>query len=156
MLYKKLKHTAFFGRDEIKWFASDFSRLKRKDIALADRVVFAMCKEYLEAGKSVFIAQCFRRKGIVDPYLNIARVKKIPLLAYELKAPKNVLIHRIKHRPYMCPGKKNLPLWRILKQIAAYPHGNFTDVRLTLDSSILSAKQVANYIFKDLKKAKLF
>jgi adenylate kinase family enzyme len=153
LLYKKLPKTAFLGRDRIKWFASDFSRLRKRDIMIADRVVEAMCKQYLDFGLSILIEQCFRRKNVVNPYLVLSRKRKIPLLAYELIAPKKILLHRIKHRPYMCAGKNNLPLWRIHKQIAAYPHKHFTASRLKLDSSQLSAVQIANRIFKDIKEA---
>lgn len=153
LLYKKLKHTAFLGRDEVKWFVSDFSRLHKRDIMIADRVVLAMCKEYLSLGKSVVIEQCFRRKKVVNPYLDLAKKKKIPILAYELIAPKDILLHRVRCRPYMCPGKKNLPLWRIRKQILAYPHKHFTSARLNFNSAELSASQIANSIIKDIKKA---
>lgn len=153
LLYKKLKHTAFLGRDCIKWLVSDFSRLRRQDIMIADKIILAMCEEYLQFGKSIVVEQCFRRKNVVNPYLELSKKKKIFLLAYELTAPKEVLLHRIKHRPYMCPGKKNLPLWRIQKQISAYPHKNFTSARLKFDTSKLSVHQIVSRIIKDIKEA---
>lgn len=153
LLNKKLKHTAFLGRDRIKWFVPDFSRLCKKDIITADRAVVAMCKEYLDSGASVVVEQCFRREHVIRLYLDLLKNKKIPLLAYELTAPKEILIGRVNHRPYMWPGKKNLPIWLIWEQLSAYPHKNFVPVRLKFDSSKLSARQIASRIIKDIKEA---
>lgn len=153
LLYKALLHTVFLSVDKIKWLNSSFSRFNEADQIMADKVILGMCKEYLKAGLSVVIERSFRRKSMIQPYLNLSRRLKLPLLVYELTAPKSILISRIRHRTYVCPGKKNPPLWRIMTNINAYPHELYAPVRLKLDSLSLSARQIANHILKDIKQS---
>ena len=151
LLYKKLGCTAFLGLDRVKWFVSDFSRTCEKDRIMTNKVVLAMCREYINYRLSIVMEQSFRKKDVINLYLDLSKKHKIPLLVYELTAPKRILLNRIKHRPYMCPGKKNFPLWRILQNINAYPHKPFAPVRIIFDSSKLSARQIVNRIVKDIK-----
>jgi len=152
LLYKKFKYTAFLGLDRIKWFVSEFPRTYKANQMTA-KVILAMCECYLNCGMTVVIEQSFRKKSVMKPYLDISKKKNIPILVYELTAPKEILIDRVKHRVNICPVKKKLPFWRRLLNINAYPHKPFAPVRLMFDSSKLSAGQIVNQIIKDIKAA---
>lgn len=152
LLYKKFNNTAFLGLDRIKWFVSKFPRTNKSNKMTA-RVILCMCRCYLQHGLPVVIEQSFRKKSTMKSYVDLAKEKKIPLFIYELAAPKEILIDRVKHRPDMCPEKKKLPFWRRLQNINDYPHKSFYPVRAAFDSSKLSARQICNLIIKDIKSA---
>ena len=152
LLYKRLGYTAFLGLGHIKWFISKFP-MTDKASRMVSKVILTMCKCYLDQGLPVVVEQSFREKGMMTPYLNLAKKKKIPVLIYELIAPKEILLNRIKNRPNLCPEKRKYPLWRIKRCLNSYPRQSFAPIRLNFDSSKLSPRQIVNRIVKDIKAA---
>jgi len=152
LLHLKLIDSTVTGICRIKHCVSGFSNNK-KEYRIATDVILAMCRCYLRYGKSIIIEQCFRKKEIMEPYLNLAEKNHLPIFIYELHAPKKILLARIKRRPKEPIKDNQVPYHKRVRNINSYPRLPYAPVRLYLDSSELSARQITNRIIKDLKAA---
>lgn len=148
LLHKKLKRTAHIGLDRIKWFISDFKRAP-KDNDIVRSVVSVMTKEYLKQGISVIIEQGMRKERI-DALKKVAKQSHARFLAYQLTAPKAVLLKRVHQRPHLSNRPKVTPA-RIERNWKAYLKSHKKPIATLIDVEKLTAKQVANRILKDLK-----
>jgi predicted kinase len=150
LLHLKLPNTVVNGICRIKHCISGFLGNK-KEYKIATEVILGMCQCYLKHGKSVIIEQSFREKKIMKPYLDFAQKNNLPLFVYELFAPKKVLLHRIRLRPKAAIKHNVVSYKTILKNIDSYPHRPYGPVRLSFDSSKISAQKIVNQIIKDIK-----
>lgn len=152
LLKPKLEKTAIVGLDRIKWFLSVCSRTKRCNQMTAD-IILAMCKRYIEHGASLLLEQSFRSPQIIEPYLKLAKKKGIVLYLYELTAPENVLLKRVKSRPKPKFAKKKLPIKRVKANINCYLNPRrSSSARIIFDTSRLSRKIIVQTIMQDIKK----
>lgn len=152
LLHLKLINSTVNGICRIKHCVSGFSDNKR-EYRIATDVILAMCQCYLNYGKSIIIEQCFRRKEIMEPYLNLAEDNHLPIFIYELHAPRKILLARIKRRPKEPIKRNQVSYYKRVKNIDSYPRSPYAPVRLYLNSSQLSPRQIVSRIIKDLKAA---
>ncbi len=148
LLHQKFKRAALLGIDRIKWIVSDFSRSFEDNSMTAD-VVLAMCKEYLKHGLNIILDQGFMRKEFLNPYLRLAKKEKIPLLIYQLEAPYNILLERLKIRPKPEAAKRKVSKTKTLKNIETYFENKYPKAQI-IDSGALTPKQIADKIAKDI------
>ncbi|MCX6794738.1 MAG: AAA family ATPase [Candidatus Falkowbacteria bacterium] len=150
LLHLKLTDSTVNGICRIKHCVSGFSD-NEKEYRIATDVILAMCQCYLNYGKSIIIEQCFRKKEIMAPYLNLAKDNRLPIFVYELHAPRKILLARAKRRPKESIKKNQVSYHKIVRNINSYPRPPYAPVRLYLDSSQLSPRQIINRIMKDLE-----
>ena len=118
LLHKRLKRTALLGIDRIKWFVSDFRRDFEDNEAVA-RITESMEREFLAKGFNVLLPQGMWKKEYLDYHLKIVEDFGIDLYMYQLEAPREVLIERIRNRrrkegsPEQTEGRaeRNLDTW---------------------------------------------
>lgn len=150
-LHSELKRTAVLSTDMIKFFLSDFERGER-DNAITAAVFKQMCKEYIRQGINIVLAQGFWKKEYLDPYLEMAKEHNLKLFMYQLEAPKEFLLERIKHRPKPELAKTPVPEERIYKNLQTWEENRY-DLGKTFDVTKMSSEEIAKEILKDLVNA---
>lgn len=147
-LHDKLKRTAVLSTDMIKFFISDFERGQR-DNAIAAAVLKQMCKEYVKQGINIVLAQGFWKKEYLDPYLEFAKENGLKVLVYQLDAPDDFLLERIRNRPKNDLAKTPVPEERVLNNLKAWRENGY-DLGKRFDVTKMSSEEVAQAILKDL------
>ncbi|MCL4392386.1 ATP-binding protein [Patescibacteria group bacterium] len=150
LLAKRLKRTAIVNEDKIKWFISDFKRCKR-DNAIVRAVLIAMCKEYLQQGINLVIAQGFSKTARpLTPFSTMAKKSGYRLFVYHLNAPKNVLLKRIKTRKTSKNVRVPIAQSRIHRNIKIW-NANRYFVGKEFPTEKMSAEKIARSILKEMK-----
>lgn len=149
ILHSKLKRTAVISSDKIKFFISDFERGER-DNAITGFVLQQMCREYAKQGINIVLPQGFWKKEYVDPYIQIAKENNLKLFIYQLEAPRDVLVERIKNRPTPSTVKTPVPEERIKENLDTWETYRYESEKV-FNSLELSPEQIADQILEDLK-----
>ncbi len=154
LVHKKLKRTALLSMDRIKWFISDFKRSK-KDNAITNAVLFKMYEEYLKQGIDLIVTQGFwKQKGspFVAPsdFAALAKKYKVRFYFYQLDAPKEVLLGRIKNRKPSALIRTPIAPSRLLRNIRMWKKNKYQPEK-TFWSHEQSAKNIANQILKNIR-----
>lgn len=148
ILHKRLPRTAFVGLDRIKYFLSDFERNKEDNI-LSMNVVYSMMESYLKQGCNILFPQAIWKKKKLEPYFELARKFNTDVYLYQLEAPREVLLQRIKER-------------RKLLNLSEFTEGR-AEINLTkwennryklgrnLDTTKYSPDEITDIIMKDLE-----
>lgn len=151
LLGKKLKHTAVFGEDRIKWFITDFRRTLRNN-AIVRSVMIEMCKEYLKQGINLVVTQGFSRTHRpLDPFVKMAKANNAKLLLYHLNAPRQTLLKRLDDRKKTkSPARIPIAQSRIHRNLRYWNKNRYNHGK-EIATDKMNAKQVVNQILKDLK-----
>ena len=147
LLKPKLKRTAVYSADDIKWFISDFKRSKN-DNGIVQKVVLKMFDEYLKNGISVLMEKGPIPIPWIIKFTRIAKKYNCTIKFYHFTSPKEVLINRVNKRPTARDATSPLPRARIIRNLnnkTTYPGAT------VIDTSTLKPNQVVNLILKDLK-----
>jgi len=150
LLKGKLKRTAVFGGDEIKWFVSDFKRSK-KDNLISKKVVYRMCDEYLKNDIDVLLAQGFYSVDNADELLRLAKKHKCNSRFYHLTAPRKVLLDRLSKRKQARDATKPIPRTRIIRNLRNHEKISYSNATI-IDTSEMQPSEVVEFILKDIKK----
>ena len=153
LLLGKLKRTAHFSLDKIKWAISDFKRSKR-DNAIAARVEEVMADEYLKNGINVLIDQNFVDGKYIEPFKKIAKKHRAQIFLYQLEASRVVLLERLAKRPRSVLARKPMPKSRTLMNLRKHAKNKYagSDIKI-IDSHSQSPEKIAEQIIGDLKIA---
>lgn len=150
ILHKELKRTAVLSTDMIKFFLSDFERGER-DNALTASVLRQMCKEYIRNEINLVLAQGFWKKEYLEPYLEIAKENNLEVFIYQLEAPKEFLLERIRNRPKPELARTPVPEERIQKNLKTWEENRYSLGKI-FNVTAQSSEQIAAEILLDLKK----
>ena len=148
LLRNKLSRTAIIGKDRIKWFVSDFDRAP-KDVAMTDRVVRAMCKEYIKNGLNIILDEGFMEKRCVLPYIELAKDNEMRLFMYQIEAPRKILLARLSRRPKAEAAKTKVSQAKSLRNITRY-FKNKNGGAIIFNSTVLTPRQIANRIAREM------
>ncbi len=148
ILHKKLPRTALLGLDRIKFFLSDFKRGKEDNI-LSFHVVYSMMETYLKEGCNILYPQGFWKRKMVDKYLDLAQKYNTDVYFYQLEAPREILMDRIKNRrksvnlPELTEGRaeRNLTTWE----------ENRYELGKNIDTTKFSVDEIVDIILSDLE-----
>lgn len=145
LLHKSLKGSAIVNTALLKGFLSDFKG-RPEEYQILVSVMLKMSEEFLNKGVDVIIPQGFWKREYVEPYIELARKKKVKLFFYQLEASLNILQQRIKKRDGLNPTKlakanQNLKKWNDNR----YVYGK------VFNTSKLTAKKILGIILLDLK-----
>ena len=136
ILHKKLKRTAMLSTDAIKWSVSDFKRDKEDNA--------------IKHGMNILVPQAFWKKENIEPYLEIAKTNKMKVFVYQLIAPKEVLLERLKSRPKPPQAKTPVSKTKIMKNLKMWEENQYNLGKI-FDTSILSTEKIAKAILIDIK-----
>jgi len=158
LLHKELKRTALINRDTIKWYVSDYDRSKN-DILISNAVLMRMCDEYLKQGINLIIPQGFwqeksRKKEYVSfsDFTELAKKHKAKLYIYQLDAPVNILLARIKKRKPSNPSNL-FPIKRTKSNISKWKANKY-DLGQTFYTDTTSSKEIISSILNDISTKK--
>jgi len=150
LLHRKVKRTVLLSFDKKKRLISDYAP-NEEYLAVTNRIMHLMTKEYLDAGLSVIIESIFPKKELMIPFLAIAKKKNIPAVVYQIEAPFEIREKRIKERPLVEGTKRKMAKKWVRKNDAEY-HQNKYDQAIIINSHDKSPEQIARIILKDLQK----
>jgi len=149
ILHSKLKRTALISLDRIKCLVSDYDN-NHEDIDLASDIGTAMTKEYLRQGINVIVEKAFTRTQYLKKFITPFQRSKANILIYQLEAPLDIAIKRVKQRPISPDAKRKLTKKRIIQN-----HKNFMLYRYkkarVFDSTKSSPEEIAREMQKDIK-----
>ena len=148
LLHKRLKRTVLLSSDAIKWFISDFERGER-DNAISGAVLQAMCKEYIKHDINILLPQGFWKKKYLEPYLKLAEENNLNLFVYQLEAPREVLLERLKNRPKPEPAITPVPQERIIQNLNTWEENRY-QLGKVFNTVELSPEEIVQLILKDL------
>lgn len=148
VIHDKLKHSALVGLDWIKWFVSGYRRNKA-DNRMTRNVVFAMVNGYLRQGISVILEQTLKPREVLA-LRKLAKKYDVSFFMYQLSASRHILLNRINERPRSKTGRPKIAPSRILRNLRMSDKIKYTDVT-EFDTQLLSTKQIANRILKDIR-----
>jgi len=146
LLFKKMKRTVLLGNDHLKCFVSDYQRTKPGipgDRKTLSEGTFALYKIFIDKDFSIILDNFFIEKSELRIFENYARKKKKDLYLFQIEAPTNVLLDRVRRRSDKMSPKINL------EKISWYKKTKREDI-MTFDSSILSAEQITKAILNNI------
>lgn len=156
LLNKKLEGTARVPLDEIKKYISG----TKKDHSfkkISQEMVMIMTEEYLKRGVSVIIEWAMKEVHVKD-FIKIAKKNNAQCFIYQLNAPRELLVERVKERTKILLNKPKLEKKNI-KNIEKHfeEHYDFHkktkyDEAVIIDSEKLNPEQIVKLILKEIKK----
>jgi len=141
LLLKKLQRTAVLEIEDIRRFVTG-----SEDNALAWKVIYRMCDEYLKNGVSILLKQTVASQEIVDRFLQLAKKHKCNVCFYHLQAPRDQLLKRIQNRSKNGKASKAL----INSNIAKQEQINYPTATV-IDTKEMNARDVAKLILRSWK-----
>lgn len=149
ILHPRLKRTVHLNRDNIKWWLSDYRRIK-PDFHITSRVIYEMARVFLHQGVNILLEQGFWGIHNQKPYIRLAKRYGLVPLVYHIQAPLSVLKHRVHTRPRPIGERIPISRSRMLKNFKTHIFKR-SRTRTIFDSSILSSREIANLILRDVK-----
>ncbi len=149
LIHERINNVALLGLDRIKWTLSGFDRTPEQN-AMTGKVVRAMARTYLEAGASVLLDDGFTKAEIMQPYIELTAELHVPVFVFQLEAPDDVLLARLKKRPAPEQSKTPMPIDRTLRNITAHHTGKYQYATMTFDTTVLTPNEIAKRIAKKL------
>ncbi len=152
LLHEKMPFTALLYWDTIKRIVSGFEP-NRKYHRLGAQIMIALANAYLENGVNVIYEAYFGKGEFIDEVLkSIAKHEKsTKVLVYQIEAPLEVQMQRVKERWLAGKTKRLLTKSHVLKNNAFYEKHKYEGATV-FDSSKLTTPQIVNRILKDTKK----
>ena len=151
LLLKKLKNTAKISLDKIKRYYSDFDNDNFKGLQLASEVGALMTKFYLNKGINVLVEKAFTHDKYLKDFIKKTNSKEIRKYVYQIEAPLNIRIKRVKQREKERKTENKLTISKIKLNNRNYLYYKYADAKV-FDSSKFSANQIANKILTDITK----
>ncbi len=140
LIGKKMSYTAILEIEDIRKLVTG-----TEDNALAWKVVYRMCDEYLKNRVNVILKQTVASNEIVNQFLKLAEKHKCYVSFYHIQAPKDELLKRIKQRNKNGKVSKSLIKSNIQKhEKIKYPTATI------IDTQKLKANSVAKLILQKL------
>ena len=150
MLHKKIKGSALISLDSIKHIISDVEMGDSKYLRLASDIGAIISQEYLRRGVSVIVEKAFTKEEFLVQFLNAVTFRKKRLFVYQIDAPLEIRIKRIKNR-YKLRGVKNpLTLKKINQNHSEFMAFRYKEARI-FDSSKITTHKIMNQILKDIR-----
>ena len=155
LLNEKLQGTARIALGDVKRFISGFDKDHMYN-KISQEVILVMVNEYLKRGISVIVEWAMNKKK-VDSFKDIANNNKSRFIVYQLDAPRELLLQRVKERTHSLINKPELSK-RNIKNIEENFDKNYGfhienrhDSAIVLNSQELNPKKITNLILKELK-----
>lgn len=153
ILSKRIKNLALVNLDKIKRFYLSFDANPEFGLGLASDIGAAMTKEYLKNKINVLVDKAFTKEQYLNDFIKKSKVKGVKVLIYQLDAPLEIRIARVKQREKIRQkrGEKFRPLTKkkLKKNYQNYETYRYRKAKV-FDSSKLSARQIAIRIISDI------
>jgi len=150
LLHKNLKYSALISLDPLKRLYSEFKSGDKKSLEIASDVGSAMAKTYLDKGINVIVEKAFTDRKFLTQFIKSSKTKNAKVYVYQIEAPLETRIERIKKRSIAKPKYKKPTLKRINKN-----HENYKTLRyenaIIFDSSKLTPRKIIKEILKEVK-----
>jgi predicted kinase len=149
LLHQRLRRTVRLSTDRIKFFLSDFERGER-DNTITAAVLFEMCKEYVNHDINLLLPQAFWKKEYLEPYIKLADENDLKLFIYQLEAPKDVLLERVRNRPKPELAMTPVPEERIQANLKTWEENRY-EMGKTFNTSEFTPEEIVEKILKDVE-----
>ncbi|MEI7709523.1 MAG: AAA family ATPase [bacterium] len=153
LLHAKLEGTARVGFDDVKKFIYDFQK-DHEYKKISQKVILAMANEYLKSGINVITEWVMKKERVAD-FMKIAKKNDARFFTYELDAPKELLIKRVKERnkkssTVLKPKQSISELLKNFEKNYDYHSKNRHNHTKILNSEKLTPEQIARKILRDM------
>jgi cytidylate kinase len=153
LLHSKLIHSALVPLDRIKHFISGVKPDDVEHLQLASEIGAVITKEYLKRGRIVIVEKPFTKEEYLKGFLKMVNPKKVPVLIYQLNAPLDIRIKRIKGRELVDKDSRRPTMEKIHRNHHQFTNFGYRGAKM-FDSSKLSPLQIVNRILKDISLIK--
>ena len=156
LLNKKLEGTARVPLDEIKKYISG-AKKDSSNKKISQKMVMMMTEEYLKSGISV-ITEWAMKDVYVQEFIKIAKENNAFCFIFQLTAPKEVLIERVKERTRILLNKPKLQKKNIeniekhFKEHYDFHLKTKYTGAVIVDSEKLNLEQIVKLVLKEIKK----
>jgi len=140
LLQNKLDRTAILEIEDVRRLVTGAD-----DNALAWKVIYGMCDEYLKNGVNVLLKQTVASADIVNKFLRLAKRHDCHILFYHFQAQRDELLKRIKQRR----KNKKVPRTLIMSNIQKHEHINYRTAT-PINTQNMTANEVAQLILRNL------
>lgn len=151
LLHSKLKRTALISLDRIKRLVSDY-KATHEHIQLASDIGVAMAREYLKQKHNVIVEKAFTHEEYIKQFLKVAKPRKAKLLVYQIEAPLDICIKRVKKRHLPEYASKRPSERRIRRNHKHYQLFRYRKARV-FDSTNFTTAEIVKEILKDIKSS---
>src|SRR3990167_9121135 len=146
LIHEKRSGIAHIGMDRIKKFVSGPKKKAHRNTS--KEILKLMTEEYLKSKINVIVEGTLTASRI-EKYRKLAKRRGARFFVYQLEAPHFITHPRIEKRTKLL--KKPRVTKKQIKKIFDYHSRNKYSKAIILDSSKLSARQIANVILADLR-----
>lgn len=155
LIHAKINNTAWIGLDKIKWLVSGFRRSKKQN-EMTRNVVEAMAAEYAKQGVNIIVEQGFRLEHVAF-FRKLAKKNHAAFHLFELAAPKEVLLHRVKERMAQranarAIGRPPVAMSRIMRNLKIHADKEKDPQAKLIETDGLVPEQIADKIIKAIRK----
>lgn len=156
LLHKRLKYSALISLDKIKHIISGVKPDDSPHLQLASEIGAVMVKEYLKRSKVVIVEKAFTMEKYLKGFVKMVNPKKIPVLVYQLDAPFELRVKRVKERPLEFSNRRPT-MEKLRRNCHRFANFRYKQAKM-FDSSKITPQRIVNHILKDLSavKEKLF
>ena len=151
LLKTKLDSVLFTGIDRLKWSISGFDRSSEGNRLVA-RLVESLARTALTDGMSVCVEQGFMKAEYMFPFINLAKEIGVRLFVYQIEAPRDILIERLKPRKTPVDAKSPVSMEKIEKNLDNYFNNKYSQAKV-IDSGKYSPDEISQFILKDITGA---
>lgn len=149
MLQKNIKSkTALISLDRLKAIVSDYKLDSKEHLNLASNSGAAIANVYLKDGIDTIVEKAFTREEFIKQFLRNIKIKCKKFI-YQLEAPLEIRITRVKKRPLPLGVKKRSPKSKVVRNDSHYKEFKYTKA-IVFDSSKLTPRQIVNRIVNDI------
>jgi predicted kinase len=154
LIHTKIHNTAWIGLDRIKWLVSGFRRSKKQN-EMTRNVVEAMAEEYARQGVNIIVEQGFCLEHVAF-FRKLAKKNHAAFYLFELAAPKEVLLRRIKERMAQRVKTrtvgKPVVMSRIMRNLKIHMDKKKDPQARLIETVGLMPEQIAGKIIKEIRK----
>lgn len=154
MLHERLEGTARVALADVKRFISGFEKDHTYN-KISQEVILSMVDEYLKRGINVIVEWAMKKER-GETFMEISKKHDVRCLFYQLDAPKELLLNRVKNRTTVLLNKSELADHNIenieknFEKNYNFHSENKYGGAIIFDSEKLSPEQIVELILKDL------
>ena len=150
MLHKKMDGSVLISLDRLKFLLSNCKVDSKVHLGFADDIGRLIAKKCLKDKRDVIVEKAFTREEFLLPFINALK-NYSKVYVYQLHAPLEIRIERIKQRPPSSDTGK----WPTKAKIKRN-NKNFEEFRYKnakeFDTTKLTSNQIVNKILKEVNK----
>jgi predicted kinase len=151
LLHSRMKRTALIPLDEVKYYVSDAQENNTDDLIMSKKIGQAMARTYLENGFSVIVEKALTREEYVKDFTKLAK-NGIRLFVYQIEAPLEVRMKRIKERPIPHYFKTQVESDKVVRNTRNYERYKYKHARV-FNSEKLTPDQIVDAILSEISSS---